>query len=400
MKPSTIKSIKFYGIFFSILLILSGSGLFLWQIIERKSDWPWNYWANFLPYSLDLPLPHRATPQVPKSSKVIVFADGISSQLAQELKIQFEQNSQLSNYQMEVVAMKGFSYSRAIQWMVDLLKRETAPAYVILLLGGEEWFEQKFSSDEWEIQKETWMKAFDVKNFLLWKMDAPWAEKYLPTPPYRWHLQKEILSLSTQNHDDLFFHQRKIMNSFLLKLELQTLFQMFRSQKIPAVVLNSPLNPLIAPKKKCRYGIQTDVSLLWKEQKELNQKKSWEESLKTNDIILKTDPFNPLTYFQRGKILWKNGANWEEAIKYIEIASILDCKDWRGNGLFNQIIESQTKVFGLKFFDWSKFLMELTFNDPKKINTEIWSDETNTDAEAVKSVAEILVSFLNHDLKR
>ena len=390
MKPSTLRTWKVYGLTLLLGSFIGIGGVFFWQLAERKTDWPWNYWSLFLPYALDLPPEHRFIPVAKKTSRIVFFGDKVSTPLGFALRSE--------NEAIELVSFSGMSYARAIQWMINSIKKESLPSFVIVALGSEEWFEQKFSQEDSQELQQMITSSYELKNFLLWRMNQAWANKYYKIPSFKWQLPRKVTPAAPLN-SDLLTHQKKMAITYLLKLETQILFQILYAYKIPSIILTAPINPHVGPKKKCLYGATIDVSLLWKEQKNLSQKKSWQEALELNNQLIKTDPFNPWTYHQRGQLIWKNGQSWDQAARYFQLSSILDCQDWRGNALFNQIITSQAKYFGLNIFEWEKFLYEISLSNEVRENPEvlnsIWNGDATLGAEALESSKELITALLN-----
>jgi hypothetical protein len=370
LKPSSARSWKVYGLVLTLGVILGLGVIFVWELAERKRDWPWNYWASFLPYELDLPPEHQSLPRPTGQRPLIFLGDSFSLPLGQGLKADLPD--------MEVLAFTGMSYTRALQWLINDIKNNTLPRGIIIALGGEEWFEQKFSLDDVEELKRQSSAAFELKNFLLWRIGR------LPPAEYKWHLSKKM-ERAPRPTSDLEQHRKRMATTYLLKLEAQALFQILHAYQIPHLIITSPLAPQYPPKKKCLYGTSIDVGLLWKEQKELFGKQNWEAAHVSSDQLLKSDPFNPWAYYQKGRLLWKSGQRWQESVPYYQLSTILDCEDWRGNSLFNQVITRRAQDFGLKLFDWEKFMYEVSLSNSSQKVEEI---------ESLASTKEVILAYI------
>ena len=137
----------------------------------------------------------------------------------------------------------------------------------------------------------------------------------------------------------------------LFQQELSDLVDFCKERGIPLLVITSPLNLQVEPKKVCINSIS---STLLKEQEDIRAYLAagdTKTAYAKGKALLEAAPGNALTYHLMGKISTALG-RYKEARTYLENSSAFDCETWRGNVVFNNMMRRIAEKNELPLIDF------------------------------------------------
>lgn len=133
----------------------------------------------------------------------------------------------------------------------------------------------------------------------------------------------------------------------LFELEFEQLLDMIKRSKSRLIVLTTPINLDVPPKRTCENASTPSVV---RKQNQLDQllgqlpdRGAFEAAHRNLKKLAKITALNARSYFLLGKAAKKRG-RFQEARDAMEFASALDCATWRTSMIHNIVIKHQTRI--------------------------------------------------------
>ena len=238
------------------------------------------------------------------------------------------------------------------------------PSLIIYHGASEEYYEDKIPL----LQREKILKNFQYKEDEIISSIAiflPWLSRIIYHPVTRLKLKEEIIpdeALLTSMEK-----QKKMEVAFkLFQHEMEDMIRLGRNKKSRFILITTPLNLNLPVKKVCHHSITKTIK---KEQQEITvllQSGDAQQALVQAEALAKKSIGNAQSFhlvYQVAKNLNKN----KMARDYANIATTFDCESWRGNAVFNAIIQKTAIAHQISLLDFNYLvnqnLEELSFLD-------------------------------------
>ena len=237
--------------------------------------------------------------------------------------------------------------------LAKLRSMEKWPPIVIFVLGNSEFLEQKFYLKDYN----TIMKNFDrYENgkLLTAIMAYPPLSKVVYTPP-RYVVMGEEIKKGSEEAENVKRMAYYKMFYKLFDKEVEELIVMAREKESTLILITSPVNLDIAPKKVC-LNTETDTlaeyQFVLEDQMERKEYKIAYEKLKE---LSKVSMANAKTWYLLGKAS-KEVGDYELARTSMRKATAFDCKPWRTNHILNTIMKRKAQALGSIVIDFDQMI--------------------------------------------
>lgn len=277
------------------------------------------------------------------------MANKISENLSKPIKIQS-------------IATEGEGLHRTLEKLKSLGR---LPLIIIYIGASEEYVESRFNTKDLQrIRKNLSIYKDDRIQTAL--MIAPWISRLVYQPvDYKVFnskigtIEKEFGQIETLKRNEISF--------LLFEQEINDLFTLIKDRGSYLIASSTPINLDAAPKKSCDGSIPEELNGNYIRAKELYEQKDFKQAYNlSKELALIANSSAQVLHFHG--LVSKRIGKLSEAVKYLELASAYDCQNWRGNPVYNQIIESAAKTHDVAFFDFQKMLKDnwgknITFQD-------------------------------------
>ncbi|MBI2520277.1 MAG: tetratricopeptide repeat protein [Bdellovibrio sp.] len=225
------------------------------------------------------------------------------------------------------------------------------PKVIIYLGGSEEGFENKFDIKDYSKIMLNF-KLFSNPKIATLIMTMPFTSKVLYTHP-----QYVLLGESKVQREEVTFQQGHEELSFLklsfklFESEMRELHTLAREHESSVIMLTSPINLEVQPKKVCSDMITATTMTEEVKIQDLFEQGNYKEAFNILVPIANTLPGNANIQFMLGKAARESGqlALAKDAF-YKSVA--FDCELWRTHPVFNGITRHLTQEFGQTLVDF------------------------------------------------
>lgn len=299
-----------------------------------------------------------------KNVPIVIIGDRLAYKLGSFTNLMAQKISLNLSKKVKIysLAQKGESLHRTLKKIKSLHK---LPLITIYLGGSQEYYERKFSNNDIQIIQ---------KNFDLYKDDRiktllmiyPHFSKFLYHNVSYQKFDKTI-SEDLAKYTDIYIQKRNMINFRLYKEELHELFSYIKEKGSFLFAITQPFNYDIAPKKSCKGSIDEISAKSFKEAISLIKKKDLKKAYSVTKNLTLIANNNAKVHYIHGKVAKSLGKN-NESLRSIEMSIALDCKNWRGNPVYNKILTEVANKNEVLVFDFDKFLLKesennITFED-------------------------------------
>lgn len=267
------------------------------------------------------------------------MADIISSNLSKKVKI-------IS------LAEDGEGLHRTLEKIKTMGK---LPLVTIYLGGSQEVYEQRFLTKD--INK-------IIRNFKIYNDDRvktllmifPVLSKFIYTN-VNYQYFTNLIKEDKNEYTDSIIQKRNMIHFKLFEEELENMFSYIKEHGSYLIALTQPLNIDIPPKKSCEGSLdQLTKDKLVKVNKLVKIKDYKAAYNITKDLILIANA-NADVYYLHGEITKALGL-LKEAKQALDYAVAYDCKQWRGNPVFNKILEDTAAKNEVLVLDFNKIIYQ------------------------------------------
>ena len=233
--------------------------------------------------------------------------------------------------------------------VAKLKSLKKAPQLIFYHGMSEEFFEKRFLTTDQKTIEENF-ELYNNDKILSMIMTFPIISKFVYKAPNYYHLGKNIRK-DTTKYPDRFKQVQLEMGYKFFQFELDDLIRYARENGSILVLMTTPLNLEVNTGKVCKNSIS---STLIREQEEIelliNDGDAKSAYIKTKGLLKNTSG-NARTYRLMGKTLIKLG-RFSEARAYLENSTAFDCKTWRSNVVFNNIVRKAAEKHDLRIIDF------------------------------------------------
>jgi len=225
---------------------------------------------------------------------------------------------------------------------------KTLPQVIIYHGASEELFEKKFNLKDYKKIKKNF-KLYENEKVLTTIMTYPPLSKFIYN-----QVKDTKLNVLTKNTDELSPSKRQKqfeIEYILYKQELKDLIEYIKDAESNLILITTPLNLEIQPKEVCSNSITTTIQIEQTDIQKLLKSNSTKEAYSKSKELMASTPGNALSVYLHGKAAMALGKE-KEAKRLLNMATALECENWRSNAIFNSIIKDSALSNDLHFIDF------------------------------------------------
>lgn len=303
-------------------------------------------------------------PTIPELTNVVLLGDRMGAKFSAYIPLLEESISKGLNKGIKITNLTS-AHEGLHRTLIKLRSLKPFPKVVLFHGGSEEYLEKKFETKDAEkiLHNFKLYQKDSVQTALLFSQET---SKFIYTPIERVKLTPDY-NPSFENYPDQDLLARQEVMFKIYEKEFQELVEYTKAHDSILVVISTPLNLDIAPKRPCELA---DYSSFTDKKNELeNLKKSGDFKSAYNLLmeIASDNQGNAEYFFELGQVL-KSLSQKNEGIIEIEKSMAFDCKLWRGGEIYNVIQKRASAKAEIFYFDFSQMLKDqwggnLTFFD-------------------------------------
>jgi hypothetical protein len=301
-----------------------------------------------------IPIPYDVKlPKIKREAPVVIIGDRLGKRLAQfrEVLIDVISKNLDSKIKIQDLTGEGDGIHRSL---AKLKSMDSPPLLVIYIGGSQEWYESKYR-----------LRDIDSINSNFARYENPWVQtlikvvpdlsKFLYSKAKIYHLGNQIKTKSVAVTAD----KRLASNTLEYKIyryELQNLFEYLTANEIKFVGVTQPLNLDIPPKINCPGSFLTQGISPTQVEQSINSGDFKTAVTMAKDMVM-TSPSYALSYYTLGKAYYAQ-ESFKDAFNNMQTALAYDCKNWRGNPIYNILLKSVASAYHFNVFDFQKFIYD------------------------------------------
>ena len=330
-------------ILFSFLAIIGLCGLTVYERYSKNI-------AQVFPY----PYQFVANTPLESSAPILIIGDRLGVRFASFSDLMATEMSQNLVKKIEIAsfAKKEFGLHRTLN---ELKRLKTLPKVIIYLGASEEFVESRIAPKSTQNFK---------KNFTLFQdlrvqtatMIAPNLSRLIYHPTQMIQFTDELKKDQTK-YDDLETMERNEYVFQMYNKELEDLIDYVQERNSILILITTPLNPDIAPKKSCAGTFPNEFAPLQNEVQKFLKEKDYKQAYEKSRELTLVANSNANVHYTHALIAKNLGLD-EEAQRSLNLAQAFDCLNWRGNPVFNQIIKRQALNKEVILFDFNQMLVD------------------------------------------
>lgn len=283
---------------------------------------------------------------------ILIIGDRLGKRLASFSKYISDMASQnlSKKIKIQTLATNGEGLHRTLHKVKKLGK---LPLITIYLGGSEEFFEQRFVTKD----TEKILKNFEVYNddrvktlLMIFPSLSPFFYNVINYKKFQNEIEQDTLKYS-----DVTIQKRNMIHFKIYEQELDNLFSFLKEHNSYLMTITQPLNIDIPPKKNCTGSIdelsQQTLDNIISFVKAKDFKSAYNLS---KDLVLIANA-SAKVMFIHGKVA-KNLGKLKEASKFLKLAMAYDCKQWRGNPVYNSIMKKIAIRNDVPILDFQRIL--------------------------------------------
>jgi hypothetical protein len=313
--------------------------------------------ANVIPYPFEFSEEIYSNQGI--DAPIVIIGDSMSERLATFKDVLSKKMStKLSkDIKIQIMANEGDNVQRSL---MKLRKLKKAPLVIIYMGNTDTSYESLFKSSQ--------IPSID-KNFELYNNDYikslimiyPPISRLLYTPVKRKQLTGNVIKNEIE-YKDLLTQKRLVTNYKLYETGLDELIKFTKRRGSFLIPMTTPLNLISVPKKSC-YGSMTedgtsDLKLL----KDLLRKKDYKSALNTSKDLALIYSSNSQALYLHGLVSRKLNLK-EQSQRYLELAIAYDCKNNRGNPVYNSILKKISNKYQIEYFDFHQLVVDESYKN-------------------------------------
>lgn len=303
-------------------------------------------------------------PQIPELSNVVLLGDRMGVKLSAYIPLLEESISKGLNKGIKITNLT--SQNEGLhRTLIKLKNLKPFPKVVLFHGGSEEYLEKKFETKETEkiLHNFKLYQKDSVQTALLFSQET---SKFIYTPVERVKLTPEFKPSYDHYSDQDLLARQEVMFKIYEK-EFQELVEFTKAHDSILVIISTPLNLDIPPKRPCELADYSDFQT--KKEELANLKKAGDLKSAYN-LLVEQAPRNQGNadyFFELGQVL-KDMNQKDEGALEVEKSMAFDCKLWRGGEIYNVIQKRAAAKAEVFYFDFSQMLKDqwgnnLTFFD-------------------------------------
>lgn len=324
------------------LTLVLGGGFWLWQRLSGnpKGLVPLPYSLPALAQTLELDAPLLIVGDR-VGARLGLFKEnlalGLSEGLSKPIKIQS-------------LAKEGHGLHRTLQLLSGLKKW---PRVLIYHGGSEEFSESKFLTTQIpKVQRN--FNRYSNDQVLTLMMLWPFMARLVYEPVQRVRLP-EVPVLNKTPYSDIEYQQRMELTYRLYEIELNRLVQLARENNTLLILVTTPVNIDVAPRKSCSNAGSALITKELKAIRELIRQQDYKTAYNRSKSLRDSTVASAEVLYLHGQIAYRNGLG-KEAVENLTQAAAFDCQGWRANEVTNSITRKVAQEQRVTLFDFAQMV--------------------------------------------
>lgn len=268
------------------------------------------------------------------------FMTPLKTELAQDL----HKNFIVSNWSRE---------NEGIHRTINKLKQlKRLPPLIIYAGASSEWYEKKFNPldrdkilfnfNQYHDEKiSSLMITFPVLSKAFYKKVDLFDLTKLPSNPPA----KRTSNFVSKEIEYLYYQE-----------EVRELIDYVKRNRSNLILITTPINALIRPKEACQMATNQTIIDTQQEIEVLLKNGSTKDAFIKANMLAKEGINNSISYYLLGMAAKSNNDTKLAREAFIN-ASVYDCYNWRGNGVYNSIMLNQARHYQVEAIDFSTPLL-------------------------------------------
>ncbi len=309
--------------------------------------------TRIIPYPYQFTSPQEESDQF-NETQILIVGDRMGLALSRYIPLLSERLSAQLKKPIKVNswAKEHEGLHRTLRKLKSLKK---LPPIILYHGGSEEFFEKKFYTEE---------APLILENFsFIQDQNIATALHFFPAfSRFLFHKQKLIqldefttVDQDLRHYDQLEFQKRSEVLFKLYEKELEEMISWIKEKGSRLVILSTPINLDIQPKRPCvtqnEQLVQQKLGLIQEALQKRQLKLAYDLLVRLKDKI----QHHPLVYYYLGQAA-QGLSRSAESIQYLQLAAAFDCQFWRGGKAFDQIQKKYAALYQTYYFDFSQFL--------------------------------------------
>lgn len=224
------------------------------------------------------------------------------------------------------------------------------PPIVIYLGANSELKEQKFSTNDIQAINHNF-DIYDDEKLISLIITFPVLSKIFYKPMQ--HFELEAPKSYNNLQSSQFRQKEKELNFRLFSYETQELINIVKDNKSQIMLISTPINLQTPPRSSCQHTQNEKVIEMQQMIEGLLSEGAAKDALKEAKTLAEINFSNAQSFYLLGIAQMKTG-NLSEAYQSLQKASIFDCDNWRGNAVYNAILQKRSQDNGVTFIDFDK----------------------------------------------
>ncbi|MBY0516685.1 MAG: hypothetical protein K2P81_07250 [Bacteriovoracaceae bacterium] len=360
------------------VLGFAGSGFWLWQRVQSNPNGV-------------IPSPYTFGPMNEKiavDAPLLIIGDRMAERMGLfKESLSLEISTGLSKpIKTAVLAADGFGIHRTIRQLENLDKW---PKVLIYTGGSQEFVEDKFLLRQMPSIRRNFKRFYDDRwrtLMMLW----PESARVVYDPIVRQVLPNEPKAREAEFTDEEY-QARLELSLILFEIELNRLVELAKDHGVVLILMSSPVNLDISPKKTCEMTRTPESIKGLADVRELIRQKDYKAAYSMSRELSESNIGNAEIFFLHGQVSYRVGQR-AEAIEALTKAAAFDCKPWRATAITNNIIEKVAQEQRVTFFDFAG-LVENDWNNNTTFFDETYPQDLYYE-KATKSLGIVLKKML------
>lgn len=300
-----------------------------------------------------------------RSSDILIVGDRLGLHLDKYIPEVNETLSKNLRNQLRIYnwSSKGEGLHRTLK-KLKVLKQ--LPPIVIYVGGSEEFYEERLLTADKKVHDYN-MKIFKDDRYSSILMTFPPISKVLYKKPLKYfYLDKNVKPFPKASSALVSQTRAELIYNFY-SIELDALATLSREKGSTFIYVTSPINLEIAPRIVCDNAVSNTIIAEQADIQQLIESGQSKEATGRLKKLLSQSIGNAQTYYLLGKAQLNQGL-LKDAKENLAMAATYDCGNWRGNAIFNTLMNRNAKKNGIKAIDFSEIVTRglgrnITFED-------------------------------------
>ncbi len=271
-------------------------------------------------------------------ARFALFKENLSLELSQGLSKPLKVAS---------LATAGFGLHRTLQQLDSLAKW---PKVILYVGGSEEFAEDRFTRQQIPTLREN-LRRYQDDEWRTLLMLLPEAGRLLYTPFQRLALPATPAPPPADRGEDEW-PVRQELTYELFRIELQRLFEEARRHDSLLIVVTSPANLDVAPKRTCQIARDPASDAELAAIREMIKKQDTKSAYQRAQKLAQEGLGHAEAFFVAGQLALRLGKR-EEARDFIHKAQAFDCVPWRANEVTNSILRAKAQEERVPLYDFA-----------------------------------------------